>query len=289
MPTPAHRGRHARRELPRRRFLRIAGAATLTGGAAVVAVAVADELGSGGAGPDSIEGSFYSRFRRQVVGYEVGWPPGFHRGDRLPLVISLHGFGGDHSSAFAGYSPRQATSVAGPSLRPMALASIDGGGGYWHPHPGDDPMGMVLHEFLPMLRRWNLGVRPHEVGIMGISMGGCGAIVFAEHDPRLFRAVAAISPAIFVTYAWVHYVNPGAYWSAADFARYDAVTHTAALRSTPVRVASGLSDPFHPWVEDLAANLFAGDVVVFPPGGHDGAFFRSQIGPSLRFLGRHLR
>lgn len=150
---------------------------------------------------------------------------------------------------------------------------------------------MVLHEFLPMLARWNLGVAPHELGVMGISMGGYGAIAFAEHFPHRFRAVAAISPAIFVTYDWVHYVNPLAYWSAADFSRYDAVTHSGALRHTPVRIASGQHDPFHPWVEELASTLVDDpqDEVVFPPGGHTGAFFKSQIGPSLRFVSRHLR
>jgi pimeloyl-ACP methyl ester carboxylesterase len=218
----------------------------------------------------------------------VGYPPGYDRGDRLPLVLSLHGYLGTHGSAFGGYSPRTALTLPGPTLRPMAVASIDGGGGYWHPHPGDDPMGMVLHEFLPMLRRWGLGVAPDEVAVMGISMGGYGAILFAEKYPDLFRVVAAISPAIFVTYAWVHYVNPGAYFSAADFADYDAVTHTAALRHTPVRIASGQHDPFHPWVEELAAALPPGAEVLFPPGAHTGTFFRSQIEPSLRFISEHL-
>ena len=36
---------------------------------------------------------------------------------------------------------------------------------------------------------------------MGISMGGYGAIVVAERYPALVRAVAAISPAIWTTYA----------------------------------------------------------------------------------------
>lgn len=288
MTVPANRGRHARAQTTSRRtFLRAAAGAAVAVGGVAAGLAISDEVGEPAGG--LVEGTFYSRYRRREVGYWVGWPQGYSRGDRLPLVLSFHGFKGTHASAFAGFTPAQAMALAGPGVRPMALASIDGGGGYWHPHPGDDPMGMVLHEFLPMLQRWDLGVRPHEIGAMGISMGGYGAILFAEKFPRRFRAVAAISPAIFVTYEWVHYVNPGAYWSAEDFATYDAVTHTGALRATPVRIASGLHDPFHPWVEELAARLPARDVVVFPPGAHTGAFFRAQIGPSLRFLGQHLR
>jgi S-formylglutathione hydrolase FrmB len=170
----------------------------------------------------------------------------------------------------------------------MALVTVDGGNGYWHPHPDDDPMGMIIHELIPMMQRRGLGVRPGSIGAMGISMGGYGAIALAQHYPHIFRAVAAISPAIFASYDWVHYVNPGAYWGPADFAKYDAITHVSALRHTPVRVASGDHDPFHPWVEDFVRRLPASDPVVFPPGEHNGAFFYNQIAPSIEFLAAYL-
>jgi hypothetical protein len=86
----------------------------------------------------------------------------------------------------------------------------------------------------------------------------------------------------------VHYVNPGAYWSAADFARYDAVTHSTALGDLPVRVASGSHDPFHPWVVEFADTLPSRDPVVFPPGAHTGAFFETQVTPSVRFISQSL-
>jgi predicted esterase len=238
----------------------------------------------------NVSGVFASRYRGCEVGYTVGYPNGHAPGSRLPLVIFLHGFGGSHTRALSGMTPAQAVSLrpGGTTLTPMALVTVDGGGGYWHPHPGDDPMGMVIHELIPMLQARGLGVPPHRIATMGISMGGYGAIIFAEHYPQLFCAVAAISPAIFTTYAWVHYVNPGAYWSAADFARYDALTHVGTLGDIPVRVASGNHDPFHPWVEEFVALLPPGDPVIFPPGGHDGGFFSAQEPPSLAFLSRYL-
>jgi S-formylglutathione hydrolase FrmB len=243
-------------------------------------------LASGGV---NVDGSFFSRYRRTQVGYTIGYPAGHGPGSVLPLIVMLHGFGGDHTNAMAGITPAHAVSllVNGEALAPMAMVTVDGGGGYWHPHPGDDPMGMVVHELIPMLQDRGLGVAPHTIASMGISMGGYGAIAFAENYPRIFRAVAAISPAIFTTYAWVHYVNPGAYWSAADFARYDAITHAGALRGTPIRVASGTRDPFHPWVEELASVLPRDAVVRFPPGGHTEGFFLSQEPLSLVFLARH--
>lgn len=148
-----------------------------------------------GVGP-SISGAFVSRARRRVVGYTVGYPPGHARGSELPLVVMLHGEGGDHADALQGPTPAEAvgTSLGGEPLAPMALVTVDGGHGYWHPHPSDDPVSMVVHELIPMLQGWGLGRRPGQIAVMGISMGGYGAILLAELHPRLVRAVAAINP-----------------------------------------------------------------------------------------------
>jgi len=239
----------------------------------------------------NVSGSFISRFRRRRVNYTVGYPDGHGPGSRLPLVFMLHGFGGANGSV-GGYSPAQAASMSTGLTggRPLAIVTMDGGQGYWHPHPADDPMGMIVHEMIPMLRRWGLGRGPDAIGAMGISMGGYGAIALAENYPTLFRAVAAISPAIFVSYEHVHYVNPGAYVNAADFARYDAVTHTSSLAATPLRVASGDHDPFHPWVEDFQRALptHSPATFLYPPGGHDEDFFGPQVSPSVAFLAERL-
>ena len=133
----------------------------------------------------------------------------------------------------------------------MAMVTVDGGGGYWNPHPKDNPMAMVVEELIPMCQARGLG-RPHRIGTMGISMGGYGASLLAEKYRRLFSAVAAISPAIWTSYPQARSANPGAYASNEDFVRDDAVTHADALAGIPVRVASGANDPFHPGVEALA-------------------------------------
>jgi pimeloyl-ACP methyl ester carboxylesterase len=202
----------------------------------------------------------------------------------------LHGFGGNHTDALAGMSPAQAVAlrVEDRPLAPMAMVTVDGGGGYWNPHPGDDPMGMVVDELLPMCGRQGLGAGSHKVGTMGISMGGYGAIVLAEKYPDRFAAVAAISPAVWTSYGEARDANAGAYSSPESFAAVDAVTHVRALEGKPVRVASGEDDPFHPGVQALAAVLPRSADVVFSPGCHSGPFFVSQEPPSLQFLSRHL-
>jgi len=70
--------------------------------------------------------------------------------------------------------------------------------------------------------------------------------------PHLITAVAAISPAIWTSYAQARDANAGAYASAAAFAANDAVTHAPALARVPVRVAAGHNDPFYPGVRALA-------------------------------------
>jgi enterochelin esterase-like enzyme len=237
-----------------------------------------------------LSGTFYSAARRTTVGYTIAYPPGHGPGDRLPLVVMLHGYGGNHNSALSGVTPAQALALTagGARLPPMALVTADGGGGYWNPHPGDDPQGMLVRELIPLCQRRGLGTGRRRVGAMGISMGGYGAILLAEKYPGLIGAVAAISPAIWTSYAQARAANAGAYASAADFTADDAVTHAAALASVPVRVASGYADPFYPGVQSLARALPKSATVYFGTGCHTAPFFSSQEPPSLAFLARHL-
>ena len=238
----------------------------------------------------SVSGTFYSRARRQPVGYAIAWPPGHRPGSELPLIVALHGFGADHTAALAGMSMAQAMALrmGRQPLPPMAIAAADGGPGYWNPHPGDDPMAMVISEFIPLCWRRGLGRGPHPIGTLGISMGGYGALLLAEKYPALIRAVAAIGPAVWTSYRQARAVNQGAYASAAAFAAADVVTHARALAGVAVRVASGLSDPFPPGVMALSQALPPGALVDIAPGCHSSPFFLAQEPPSLAFLGRHL-
>jgi S-formylglutathione hydrolase FrmB len=240
-------------------------------------------------------GSFYSAARRTTVGYTIGYPPGRGPGDRLPLVIALHGFAGNHANALSGITPSQAVALkpAGTALPPLALVTVDGGDSYWNPHPGDNPQAMLTDELIPLCQRKGLGTGARKIGVLGISMGGYGALLLAEKYPRLVGAVAAISPAIWTSYAQAQSANPGAYASAAAFTAADAVTHAGALAGVPVRVASGYDDPFYPGVRTLARALPQNPggmraEVYFGSGCHTGAFFNAQEPSSLAFLARHL-
>jgi S-formylglutathione hydrolase FrmB len=289
--TAGHARQRAEARHSRRRLLRYG----LVGAAVVAAAGV----GGAAAGPER-SGTFYSAARRQSVGYTIAYPPGHRPGARLPLVVMLHGYGGNHTDALSGMSPAQALALrgSGTPLSPMAMVTADGGTGYWNPHPGDNPQAMLTDELIPMCQRLGLGVSgnhvaAHGIGVMGISMGGYGALLLAEKRPDLVGAVAAISPAVWTSYAQARAANAGAYASAADFAADDAVTHAAGLARVKVRVASGLADPFYPGVQALARALPedpGGEpaTVTFANGCHDNSFFTAQVPPSLAFLARQL-
>ncbi len=165
---------------------------------------------------------------------------------------------------------------------------MDGGGGYWNPHPGDNPQAMLTDELIPRCQARGLGNGRGKIGVLGISMGGFGALLLAEKYPGLIGAVAAISPAVWTSYTQARAANAGAFASAADFAADDVITHAPALARIPVRVAAGTGDPFYPGVRTLARALPPAAEVYFGAGCHTDSFFSAQEPPALAFLTRHL-
>jgi pimeloyl-ACP methyl ester carboxylesterase len=233
----------------------------------------------------TISGRFYSHARQREVGYSIAYPPHHRPGDHLPLGLFLHAHGGDHRTQIGRLTPAHA--LAGNGIAPFALATFDGGNLYWNPHPGDDPMAMIVDEILPLCRDRGLGRRPGTIAALGVSMGGFGALLLAEKHPGLLSSAAAISPAVWTSYAQAAAVDTSAFASAADFTRDDLVTHADALSHLPIRIASGSDDPFHPGVVALARRLGPKANVVLTSGCHDGEFTTSQQHQTLRFLAQH--
>jgi predicted esterase len=236
----------------------------------------------------SLSGSFYSRARAMTVGYTIAYPPGHGPGSRgLPLIVALHGYGGNHTNAMSG-NPAQWLALRtrdGDLLRPMVIVTADGGNLYWHRHGHDDPMAMLVNELIPTCRRRGL---TGQLAATGISMGGYGALLLAEHHPTLVSVASAISPAIWTTYTQAAAANPQASTSRIDFAANDVITQAARLDGVSVRIAGGASDPFHPGQLELLRALGTHTATYFGAGCHDHAFFASQEPPSLEFIATHL-
>jgi enterochelin esterase-like enzyme len=231
-----------------------------------------------------VEGTLASARRGREVGWAVAYPPGSQPGQDLPLCLVLHGRGADHRTAFDGLRLHEhlaAAAVGG--VQPFALAAADGGDGYWHARAsGDDPMGMLTAELLPLLA--GRGLRTGRVGVLGWSMGGYGALLLGISEPGLVAAVAASSPAL-----WTDFTDasPGAFDGPQDWTEHDVIGRAAELR-VPVRVDCGSGDPFVGATRALGRRLGPGATVEVEAGCHDAAFWRAHAPAQLRLVGQAL-
>jgi len=230
-------------------------------------------------------GSFVSRHR---LGADVGWSviyPG-DRPERLPVMVSLHGLGGDHTTAVAQLGmDRFLPAAVAAGVPRFAVATVDGGTTYWHPHPsGEDAGAMVLDELLPLLAAQGLHVQ--RLAFQGWSMGGYGALRLTGilGAPRV-RAVAALSPAL--------WTNPddassSGFADAAEYERYSVLGHQADLSGVPVRVDCGTDDPFYAADRAYVAGFDRPVTSTFQPGAHDAAYWTRMLPAQLAFVGAAL-
>jgi enterochelin esterase-like enzyme len=215
-----------------------------------------------------VTGTFRSAKRRREVGFAISYPPGYAEGAHLPVCLALHGYRSDSRAALGtGDYPRLIAGAASP----FALAAVDGGDGYWHPHAEEDPLGMLVSEFLPLLA--SRGLDTDRVAVAGWSMGGYGALLCGLTYRTRFRLVVATSPAVFHSYADAQRVSAGAFDSPDEWTRYDVTARAAEFGGLPVRIAIGSGDPFVAAVRKLRDLLPDPSVVKVTSGCHDNTFW----------------
>jgi enterochelin esterase-like enzyme len=201
--------------------------------------------------------------------------------DRKPVVVVLHGKGGNAAAAF------DALHLDDHALESrLTIASIDGGNSYWHARrSGVDTGAMVVDDFLPLVRR-ETGYGG-KVAFLGWSMGGYGSLLLASRlGPERVFAVVAESAAL--------WTDPGASAAGAFDDRADFLTHDvfAASRRTvlarlPVRLDCGRSDPFVAANRAFATALPSAKLTV-DAGGHTNDYWRDHAGEQLRWVRQQL-
>ena len=238
--------------------------------------------------------SFHSAYRRREVQMVTLIPAAAASPAGLGVVIALHGSGGSPSTL----APVLARAMSSARVTRFAVICVDGGETYWHQRAdGDDPAGMIVHEVLPQAAA--AGMHTGRIGIVGLSMGGYGALLIAEQlssagaaggGPAV-AAVAALSPAVFASYADARAANPQAFDSAADFTQNNVVSGLPALRRVPAFIACGTDDPFQPEVALMRSRLAALTHHPVPggimPGCHDSSFWARHWPAALEFAGAH--
>lgn len=229
-------------------------------------------------------GAFLSAHVPDAVRYAILIPDGAKPD---AVVYLLPGRGSDVNAALSvGWAGFLAQQMRRGGHR-FALAIADAGETYFHPRAsGENRLATVTTE-LPRIVGDVLGRAPAQEAIMGQSMGGYGALLAAEREPRRFRAVAVAGPAIFPSYEDERRSVGDAFDSAADFAKYDVVAGAHALRGRPVMIAVGQRDPFVPGVRMFAKALPSARIVE-QPGCHDDGFWRASAASLLAFVAAHL-
>jgi S-formylglutathione hydrolase FrmB len=258
--------------LTRRRVLQGA----LHAAAAATALGVAGCAGA----PPGVALSSGTLRSRHWPGHDIGWRlamPSVRPTTPPPIVIALHGKGGDAGDAFDGLHLDDHVASTG-----LSVASVDGAGYYWHARrAGVDPGAMVIEDFLPLVRR-RTGYAG-KIALLGWSMGGYGALLLAsELGPGQVAGVVAESAALWTSPGRS---APGAFDDAEDFAAHDVFRRTAVLRRVPIRLDCGASDPFVTANRAFASALPTARLTV-DPGGHDDGYWRGHGGSQLLWL-RH--
>lgn len=179
--------------------------------------------------------TFASEALASQARYRVYLPPGYGAPDsapsaapRYPLVVLLHGLGGQGGDWFdptrGDLVPTLDRGVTSGALVPFVAVAPDGRNGYWTDHI-DHLAGHAYGRYIDEVvadaeRRFRL--RPDARAIVGVSMGGHGAMLHALREPERWRAVVSIAGALFAT-APTHrpiykevWGNPpdAAYWAA---------------------------------------------------------------------------
>jgi S-formylglutathione hydrolase FrmB len=234
-----------------------------------------------------VDGVFSSARRGREVRYTIAYPPGAADGADLPVCLLLHGYAANERTSFDGVGyHRMLAGAVRAGAAPFALASVAGGDGYWHPHPGDDPLGMLLDEFPDVLAGHGLRAgRADRIAVLGWSMGGFGTLVSYLTAPERFVAAVANAPAFWRSYPEARAVNQGAFDSDEQWRQWgDLLARADRLTGPALRIEVGESDPFAPAIEDLRGRLPEPAAVRISTGCHDNAFWRHAAPTQLRFI-----
>ncbi|OLF05404.1 alpha/beta hydrolase, partial [Actinophytocola xanthii] len=201
----------------------------------------------------------------------------------LPVCLALHGRG-ENARMFLdlGLPDMLSSLVNSQGGSPFAVVAVDGGDSYWVARqPEDDPQLMLTDDMPKWLGERGLATNPFAV--LGISMGGYGALNYAANPNK--PVAAAISPALFLS--WSEAANRDAFANEQRWRDTDPLQNVPAYTGVPVGLWCGESDPFVDGARDLAEKLRP-PIAEIEPGGHDATYWRKVLPRALRFVGQHL-
>lgn len=231
--------------------------------------------------------TLFSRPMKGEMPYTVALPPQSRMRSGLPLVLALPGEGGQ-ATDFVNLVglPGYATSSG---FDACFVSPGNVGSTYYHPRSnGTDMLAFIVDELIPTVEHFaGVGGSRDRRAVYGFSMGGFGALLFAELGPGAICAAAAASPAVFPSYHDAITGHPGTFDSASDWQRWGVWARLSEMGKVPVRIDCGDADPFAPVARQLIARI-PGAVGHIGTGCHDVGFWRRAAPAELAFLQQHL-
>jgi len=227
-------------------------------------------------------------------------PPELHSTTSAPIVLLLHGVYGSHWSwFFKGAAHRTAADlIASGRIRPMLLVApsdgLYGDGSGYISHSGRDYEAWITADVLECIRsRFPCADEDSSVFIVGLSMGGYGALRLGAKHPALFRAVSAHSAITHIDQMGLFTFEPfpvlGIRPDEMDLLHW-MERNRSALPS--LRFDCGIDDPLIEGNRRLHHEL---NQLAIPhdyeerEGAHTWPYWRSQLGASLLFFEAALR
>jgi len=197
----------------------------------------------------------------------------------LPVCLALHGRGADASMFVDLGVPGMLDSLVSGGSLPFAVVSVDGGDDYWvgAKDPADDPQRMLTEELPDWLGDRGLATQPFAV--LGISMGGYGALNYARGLGS--PTVAVLSPALFLS--WSEAQTKDVFASEEAWQATDPLQHVQDLSGVPLGVWCGTQDPFLDATRDLVDSVQP-KVAAIGEGDHDAAYWTRVLPAALDFV-----
>jgi len=264
------------------------------------------------AAPEVRSSTFASAALGREVGYVVDLPPSYDAAapKKYPVVYALHGlFEGSGFWERRGLAAILAELRAGGGLPEFLVVAVDGGNSFFVNARGGRYEDLVTQDFVAHVEA-SYRVVPGRAGraLLGISMGGYGALHVAFDQPGLFAAVATHSAMLLEKIpsaeqgarrgqmAAFHQVFGDpidvALWNESDPL---TKARTVAAKAAPALFLDcGAEDRYglasgHRELHRILDERGVAHSFELPPGDHGYEYVRTRIEKSLRFLGERLR
>jgi len=252
--------------------------------------------------------TFHSAALNRQMPYRVFLPEKIAPGQRLPVVYLLHGGGADFTAwsnqlDVARYAAPE--NSGGPGL---ILVMPEGDSSYWLNAaliPQDRYEDYLTTDLIADVEaRFPAAPGRASRAVVGISMGGFGAVKLALTHPDLYAFAGALSPALDAPRRRFALQRAGQWWRFRSiFGPWGSKTRAAAdpfllvqsanPAATPyLYVTAGEQEPLLDPIRRFAGRLHERDFAYefhTKPGGHDAAEWNAQLPGCMTSLMLHIR